>query len=102
MEFLVKYGGLIALVLGVFARMVIPWLLLVYAGYRNKGDKPTWQWRYLAGQLVGVVILLVGLPVLVGDLADVLAWDWQAAWLAGYGAAEIGRLGDKELTGHGK
>jgi hypothetical protein len=98
MEFIKEYGGLIALALGVLARMLIPWLLLVRQSMGNGDKPPEWKWRYLFGQLIGVGVLLIGLPLLVSDLKEVMAWPWQAAWLAGYGAAELGRLADKSVT----
>jgi hypothetical protein len=88
------YEPYIALVAGILARMLIPWLVQVYKN-RNGWN---WQWKYLRGQLVAAVIAFVALPLLLSDLAEVGSWGIQEAFLAGYGAAEIGRFLDKAIT----
>jgi len=77
--------------LGVLARMIIPWLLKLYKG----ADMAAWDWKYLYGQLIGAAIVFFAIPVLIGDLEAVAKLGFQAAFMSGYAAADIGRLMDK-------
>jgi hypothetical protein len=91
------YTGFYFLATGILARMFIPWLVLLYKG-RNEEAAVSWEWHYLRGQAIAAAIVFLGLPVLVGDLLAVGGWEFQAAFLAGYGAADVGRLIDKTVT----
>ena len=97
------YIGYIFLVMGVLARMFIPYLVKLYKNSRaekngNTPAKLNWEWKYLRGQAIAALIIFIAFPLLVSDLASVGGWDQQAAFLAGYGVAEIGRFVDATIT----
>jgi hypothetical protein len=85
--------GLYFLIAGILARMLIPWLVKVYESQNGFN----WEWKYLRGQAISVVIIFIALPLLLSDIKDVVNWAPQAAFLAGYGAAEIGGFVDKKV-----
>jgi hypothetical protein len=91
------YTGFYFLAVGILARMFIPWLVKLYKA-RNEPAELTWEWHYLRGQVIATAIIFLGLPVLIGDLLAIGGWEFQAAFLAGYGAADLGRLIDKSAT----
>jgi hypothetical protein len=86
----------VAIMLGVFCRAIIPWL-------RELQSNPDvgWDWRYLRGQLIGAVMVVLALPLLI-DLQNASNWSFLPAWLSGWAAADIGRMFDKTITGHGR
>ncbi len=86
--------GFYFLIAGILSRMLIPWLVKVYQSQNGFN----WEWKYLRGQAIAVLITFVGLPLLLNDISAVGAWDAQAAFLSGYAAAEIGRFIDKVVT----
>lgn len=88
------YESYIFLLAGILARVFIPYLVTLY----KTDEEWDWKWVYLRGQLIGAAIVFLALPVLLGDLNAVASWDWQAAFLSGYGVAEIGRFVDKSVS----
>lgn len=87
------YAGIL---LGIFSRMMIPWLRELMA---NPGTD--WDWMYLRGQIIGALIIILALPILI-DLQNASAWSFLPAWFAGWAAADIGRMFDKTITGYGR
>jgi len=84
----------LSMTLGVVARVFVPWL----AKRRQEPDKAKWNWKFVWPQLVSVALIFLLLPLLIGDLADMGGLPWQAAWLAGWAAADIGRETYKALA----
>ena len=77
-----------SLLFGIVARIAIPWLQV-----RRADPTISWQWRYIWPEVLGFFIVILGLPILVPDLQNViLTLPWQAAWLIGVGAAEAGNI----------
>ncbi len=76
----------ISLTLGVLARIFVPWL----AKRRENPEEAKWAWKFVWPQLVAVVLIFLLLPLVVSDLAAVGNLPWQAAWLAGWAAADLG------------
>lgn len=85
-----------ALVFGILTRAVAPYLIELYKANKN-GEKLSWNWTYLRGQLIlsGIVFLL--LPYLIDDVAKVAEMTLQQAWAEGFAVAHAGRLLDKIL-----
>lgn len=86
----------ISLGLGVTARVFVPWL----SKRREDPEGPTssWDWKYVWPQLLSVTLIFLLLPLLVSDLEDVGGLPWQAAWLVGWAAADLGRETYKALA----
>lgn len=76
------------MLLGVVARAIVPWLIKMY----RQEEWISWEWKALRSQLVGVVLVLVLLPSLMDNLNDIMNWDWQKAWLAGYAISDLSML----------
>ncbi len=81
------------LFLGAFGRILLPFLY-------ERRDNPDlkWEWRYVYGQAISLIIFVLVLPVLVDNLAGIVDLELQQAFLVGYGAAAFGRLGDKRIS----
>lgn len=77
----------ISLGIGVLARVFVPWL----AKRRENPGEAKWSWKFVWPQVVSVGLIFLLLPLVVSDLANVGNLPWQAAWLAGWAAADIGR-----------
>jgi hypothetical protein len=75
--------------LGVLSRIFVPWLVA-----RKQDPTLSWSWRYIWPQLVTAVIIGLVLPLFV-DLAAVATMALPAAYIAGWGAADVGRTLDK-------
>ena len=84
----------ISLGIGVLARIFVPWL----AKRREAPEKAQWNWKFVWPQLVSVALIFLLLPLLIGDLGIVSSLPFQAAWLAGWAAADIGRETYKALA----
>lgn len=84
----------ISLVLGVLARIFVPWL----AKRRENPEKAQWAWKFVWPQVIAVVIIFLLLPLLISDLAAMGGLPWQVTWLAGWAAADIGRETYKALA----
>lgn len=85
------YMSYLYVFLGILARAILPWLLKMY----EQKERIDWNWEYMRGQLIAVLVVVVALPLLISDIDSIAAWDWQAAWLAGYAVADIGRMAEK-------
>ena len=84
----------VSMVLGVLARVFVPWL----AKRREKPEEAKWSWNFVWPQLVSVALIFLLLPLLIGDLSGLGGLPWQAGWLAGWAAADIGRETYKALA----
>ena len=84
----------ISLVIGVLARVFVPWL----AKRREAPQEAKWQWPYVWPQLLSVGLIFLLLPLVVSDIGAVGKLPYQAAWLAGWAAADIGRDTYKALA----
>ena len=82
MEFLPYFS----LFVGLLARVFVPWL----AKRRLDPGKYAWQWKLLWPQLLAFVLIMMVLPLVIGDLEAIAVFGPQAAWLIGWGAADIG------------
>ncbi len=78
------FGGF---VLGVLARVMVPWLV---KRYRNP-DNAKWSWRYVWPQALGFFILLLVTPLVANDVEAVNTMKPVMAYLAGWGVADLGK-----------
>lgn len=78
-----------AFAVGTLAKLLVPWLI---KRYRNP-DAPdsAWNWRYFWPQLVGFVVVLLVAPVLNPDISKVNMLPPFAAYLAGWGTADMAK-----------
>lgn len=84
----------VSMTVGVMARVFVPWL----AKRREEPEEAKWSWKFVWPQLVSVGLIFLLLPLLLGDLSEMGGLPWQAAWLAGWAAADIGRETYKALA----
>jgi hypothetical protein len=83
-----QWLSLVSLLAGIAARIAIPWFQA-----RSNDPSLSWAWRYVWPEILGFVVVVLGLPMLVPDLQNVvLSLGWQAAWVVGVGAAEAGNI----------
>ena len=66
------------LVLGIVSRILVPWLIA-----RRDDPSLSWTWRYIWPQLVSFVVIVLMLPLLVSDLANVSTLELQVSFLVG-------------------
>lgn len=83
-----------SLVAGLLLRVFIPWL----AKRRLNPDEAQWSWRYVWPQLLSFVIVFLLVPLTIADLTAVSDVPAQAAWILGWGAADLGRKTYKTLA----
>jgi len=76
-----------SLFVGLIARILVPWL----AKRRADPANAKWSWKFVWPQLLSFGIIIILIPLLVGDLNAIANMPYQAAWLVGWGAADIGR-----------
>lgn len=88
------YLGWVGLGMGLVSRVFIPWL----NERRLNPDEAQWSWRYVWPQLIAVAIVVLALPLLVPNIEAVGELALAPAYLAGWGAADVGRLVDKAVT----
>lgn len=88
------YAAYFSLFAGLIMRVFIPWLAI----RQQDPENAQWDWDYVWPQLLSVVIVALLLPLTIGDLASVGAIPAQAAWILGWGAADIGRKTYKALA----
>ena len=86
--------GWIGLAFGVISRIFVPWL----NERRNNPDNAKWSWRYVWPQLVAVAVVALLLPLVLSSLESIGAMPFGAAYISGWGAADIGRFADKVIT----
>ena len=84
----------VSLVVGVIARIFVPWL----AKRQAAPDSAKWAWKFVWPQLLSVVLIFLVLPIVVKDLLVVSTLPAQIAWLLGWGAASLGRQTYKTLA----
>jgi len=77
----------LSLLVGLAARIFVPWL----AKRQKDADASQFEWSYVWPQLLSVVLILAVLPLVVSDLSLVSNLPYQAAWLLGWAAGDIGR-----------
>ena len=82
---------------GILARILVPWLIA-----RREDASLSWSWGYIWPQMVSFVVIVLMLPLLIADLAEIGFYDLQVAFLVGWGAADVGRTGYKVFDGRGK
>jgi hypothetical protein len=81
------------LTVGVLARIVVPFLM-----ERRENPSLSWDWKYVWPQIISFVIIALMLPVIVPNLESIADLDYQAAFLVGWAAGDIGNVGRKFLT----
>ena len=88
------WGGLI---LGLASRVFLPWLAA-----RRKDPLLSWQWSYFWPQLLSFVLIVMVLPLVISEMETVNNMPIQMAWLAGWGAADLGRQVVKAFEDNGE
>lgn len=88
-----EYIGWVGLALGVVSRIFVPWLNV----RRVNPENAKWSWRYVWPQLLSVLIAALLLPLMLSDLNLIGGMAFGAAYVAGWGAADIGRFLDKAI-----
>lgn len=88
------YVSWILLFVGILARIFVPFLIA-----RREDPSLGWSWRYVWPQVLAFAIIALMLPVIVADLASIGELQYQAAFLVGWAAGDIGNLGRKVLGG---
>lgn len=89
-----EYVGWVGLGAGVVSRVFIPWL----NARRVNPDEAQWNWRYVWPQLLAVVIIVLGLPLVLSNVENVGSLGFAAAYLIGWAVADVGRFLDKAVT----
>ena len=89
-----EYLPWIALLTGILARMIGPYLIELYIANQD-GETLDWNWKYLRGQAILTIVVLMVLPYLMPVLAKVGDMTLQQAWGEGFAAAAVGRELDK-------
>jgi len=83
----------VLLVTGIFARILVPFLI-----ERRENPSLTWDMKYVWPQIISFVIIVLMLPVIIPDLEGISSLAFQAAFLVGWAAGDIGNVGRKFLT----
>jgi len=76
------------------SRIFIPWL----NERRLNPENAQWSWRFVWPQLVAVVIVFLGLPLALSSVENVGSLAFAAAYLVGWGVADVGRFAAKVVT----
>ena len=84
----------LSLLIGIMARVFIPWL----AVRQQNPDKGKWAWEYVWPQLLSAGLILLVLPLVIADLTVIQSLPYQAAWLVGWAAADLGRKAYKMVA----
>lgn len=84
----------ISLGIGVLARVFVPWL----AKRRENPEEAKWAWKFVWPQLISAALIFLLLPLLISDLEAIGNIPWQAAWLAGWAAGDLGMETYKALA----
>jgi hypothetical protein len=92
-----QYLPLAALIVGLLARIFIPWL----AVRRRDPEAAKWDWNQVWPQILSFVMIVLLLPLLVSDLRMIWDMEPQAAWLVGWATGDIGRKTYKALAKEG-
>jgi hypothetical protein len=105
LEALTPYLSYIGLGLGLLARTVGMWLATVWvANFKNRksdaeNEPIKWDTRYLYGQLVAFILMVLALPLLIPDMSAVLDLSLYDAFVYAFGVASAGREIDKLFLG---
>ncbi len=84
------------LFLGIVSRVFLPWLISRRNAAQSGRSLP-WTWRFVWPQLVSVGVVVLLLPFLLSNLANIAELEYTAAYLAGWASADLGREADKLL-----
>lgn len=84
----------VSLFVGLVARIVVPWLAVRQADPQSAD----WSWRFVWPMAVSFVLVFLVLPLVIADLSVISSLPYQAAWLMGWGAADLGRKSYKVLA----
>lgn len=90
------YLGWVGLGLGVISRIFIPWL----NARRVNPDEANWSWRFVWPQLIAVVIVILGLPLLLSNVEGIGQLAFAPAYLIGWAVADVGRFVDNAVNNH--
>jgi hypothetical protein len=88
-----EFIGWVGLGFGVVSRIFIPWL----NSRRVNPDEAKWSWRYVWPQLVAVLIVALGLPLVLTNVEGVGQLSFAPAYLIGWAVADVGRFVDKAV-----
>ncbi len=73
--------------LGVVARVFVPWLIV-----RSKDPaNGKWSWKYFWPQLIAVLVLLLVAPIVAPDIEEVGQLSVVPAYILGWGTADLGK-----------
>ncbi len=86
--------GWVGLGFGVVSRIFVPWL----NERRLNPDNAKWSWRYVWPQLIAVVVVTLLLPLVLSNVETVGEMAFSAAYVIGWGAADIGRFVGKFIV----
>ena len=89
-----EWMGLISLIVGLAARILVPWL----AVRQQDPEKAEWSWLQVWPMLLSFGLVVLLLPLVIADLEAIKDLPYQAAWLVGWGAADVGRKAYKLVS----
>ena len=92
METVLPYLPFVLFFLGVLARVVVP-----YVQERLSNTELTFDWRYVVGQIIAALVALLPLVGTAEFLTQVGAMGFIAAFVYGWGAADVGRSVQKAV-----
>jgi hypothetical protein len=85
MEF--NWVSLAVFILGVVARVFVPWLIA-----RSKDPaNGQWSWKYLWPQLIAVLVLILVAPIVAPNIEEVGQLSMVPAYILGWGTADLGK-----------
>lgn len=85
MEF--NWVALAVFLLGVVARVFVPWLIARVKDPANS----QWSIKYVWPQLVAVLVLLLVAPIVAPDIEEVGQLSIVPAYILGWGTADLGK-----------
>ena len=91
---MIEYVAYFSLFAGLALRVFIPWL----AKRQQDPENAKWNMKYVWPQVLAVVLVALLLPLTIADLSSLGDIPAQAAWVLGWGAADIGRKTYKTLA----
>ena len=84
-----------SLFIGLVARVFVPFL----SKRRNNPDPVLWNFKkYVLPQLLSLGLVILVLPLIITELSSMGEVPYQAAWLVGWGAGDVGRKTYKALS----
>ncbi len=81
------------LTVGLLARIIVPFLI-----ERRENPGLGWDMKYVWPQVISFTIIALMLPVIIPNLESIADLDYQAAFLVGWAAGDIGNISRKFLT----